>query len=93
VAVKDFLAFAFERGDSVGSEHNTARRRHPTALEIVRARLDQSPTPETIRDLSMARREDADAERRLSRRRRYAGGAIEGDQSEVRQTRTKARLR
>src|ERR1700683_2360833 len=66
VTVDDFLAFAFERGDSVGSEYNTARRRHPTPFEIVQARLDQSPRPETIRDLGMARSEDADAEWRLS---------------------------
>ena len=65
----DFLAFAFERGDSVGSEYNTACRRHPTPLEIVRTRLDQRPTPEMIRDLGVARGEDADAERRLNRRR------------------------
>src|ERR1700722_7551894 len=81
MTVDDFLGFAFERGDSVGSEHNTARRRHPASLEIVQAGINQSLTPEAIGDLSMARGEDADAERRLSRRRRYAGGAIEGDQN------------
>src|SRR5580700_10622015 len=51
VAVDDFLAFAFKRGDGVGSEHNTARRRHPTSVEIVQARLNESPAPETICDL------------------------------------------
>ena len=94
VAVDDFLAFAFERGDGVGSKHNTARRRHPTSLEIVRARLDQSPTAETIRDLGMARSEDADAERRLRRRgrrmcaaqskeSRRVGGSTDRNETEV----------
>src|SRR5580698_8200310 len=62
VTVDDFLAFAFERGDSVGSKHDTVRRRHPTSLEIVRANLNQSSTPKTIRNLGMARGEDADTE-------------------------------
>jgi len=82
MTVDDFLAFAFERGDGVGSKYNTGRRRHPTSLEIVWARLDQSPTAEAIRNLGMARSEDADAERRLRRRRgQYVGGAIEGQQN------------
>jgi hypothetical protein len=70
VPVDDFLAFAFERGDSVGSKHDTARRRHPAPLEIIRARLDQSSTPKTIRNFGMARGEDTHSERRLRRRRR-----------------------
>src|SRR3984957_1638661 len=90
VAVEDFLAFTFQRCDRVGSEHNTVGPCHPTSLEIVRTRLNQSATSKTIRNLG----EDADAERRRgaaagdrregqSKERRRVGGSTDRNETEV----------